>query len=973
MGLIIALIAISQTPGVRNTKYFNSTDDGEGIYDMKATPDNGFIVVGVDSTFAFNKSQIANKSYRGLGFIAKLDSGGNVIWRRTNATNGYESAFLSVVLSSDGGYVTTGYSRDPNPPYDTSQLLIRKYNASGTLLWEKIYGGTLQDAGYSIAKTSTGGYIIAGYTVSNDGDVTGNHGIGNSDVWLIKTDADGNAIWKKCYGGSLADSAYCVVEEKDHKGYVVVGASRSSDGDLRENGGFADAWIFRTDSAGILWWQQTLGGTDMDGFKSVVVNEDGSLTAVGYVVSSEAKVDPTFGNDKAEVLVAKYDRFLMPQWSWNFGGQGDDIGMSIIRTQDGNQIVVGFTESNSVDVSGNNGLNDVWLLKIGERSSFWQKCIGTNKEEFGMSVVALSENNFVVAGIAHPPVPAGPFDGSDGYIAKLGNSNTIKGILYLDVNLNGSKDPGEPFFNNAIVKSTKSGGYEHSSIPVNGVFLTDVETGTFTTIPFIQSPYYTIAPSSHVSNFSTYFNIDSFSFAIQPVPGIQDLTISAVALNVARPGFDVSYKLDYRNQGTAAIANGAILFKKDSRLGLLSAVPAISSSNGDTLKWNYTNLQPLDSGSITLNLHVATPPTVNLNDTLKSLAIITPVIGDATPSDDTAILRQRVQGSYDPNDKAENLGGNITLQEVSSADYITYIIRFQNTGTDTAFNITVRDTLDNKLDWNTLEMVGASYPYQMQISSSNKLAWTFNGINLPDSNRNEPASHGYIAYRIKPKTNLVLNDVIYNNASIYFDFNLPEKTLAAQTLVIDITLPLHLLEFTASYQKPDALLQWSTADESNVEKFIIERGTDPVHFAQVGTVAAKGGNTVTQYHFKDGLANTSGDKFYYRLKMMDIDQKFKYSNVELVQREGKAINELVMNPNPVRGRTGTAWINFEKAGSLELGVFDMQGRYRQIGKQSISKGFNVIPLDLSSLSAGSYILQAKVEGKVLSTRFILSR
>jgi uncharacterized repeat protein (TIGR01451 family) len=973
MGLFIALIAISQTPGVRNTKYLNTTDDGEGIYDMKATADNGFIVVGVDSTFAFNKSQIANKSYRGLGFIAKLDSGGNVIWRRTNAANGYESAFLSVVLSSDGGYVTTGYSRDPNPPYDTSQLLIRKYNASGTLLWEKIYGGSLQDAGYSIAKTVTGGYVIAGYTVSNDGDVTGNHGPGYSDVWLIKTDANGNAIWKKCFGGSLSDTAYCVIEAKDNKGYVVVGTSRSSNGDLTQNGGMADAWIFKTDSAGHLLWQQKLGGSNMDGFRSVVENEDNSLTATGYISSGDTEVNAGFGYyGKSDGLVAKYDRFLLFLWATSFGGFGDDVGMSITRTQDGNQLVVGYTDSNTQDVSGNNGLTDMWLLKMGEMGYMWQKCIGTNKEEFGVSVVCVSENDFVVAGVAQPPTPAGPFDGSDGYIARLGNSNTIKGILYLDANSNGSKDPGEQFFNSAIVKSTKS-GYERSSIPVNGLFEIDVETGSFTTQPFIQSPYFNVVPVSHVSNFPSYFNTDSFSFAIQPIPGIQDLTISAVSLNVARPGFDVSYKLDFRNQGTAAITNGTILFKKDSRLSLLSAVPAVSSSNGDTLKWNYTNLQPLDSGSVTLKLHISPPPTVNLNDTLKSVAIITPVVGDATPSDDTAILRQRVQGSYDPNDKAENLGGNITLQEVSSADYITYIIRFQNTGTDTAFNITVRDTLDNKLDWNTLEMVGASYPYQMQISSSNKLAWTFNGINLPDSNRNEPASHGYLAYRIRPKTNLILNDVIYNNASIYFDFNLPEKTLAAQTLVIDITLPLHLLEFTASYQKPDALLQWSTADESNVEKFIIERGTDPNHFAQVGTIAAKGGNTVTQYQFKDGLANTSGDKFYYRLKMIDIDQKFKYSNVELVQREGKAINELVMNPNPVRGRTGTAWINFEKAATVELGVFDMQGRYRRIGKQSISKGFNVLPIDVSALSNGTYILQAKVEGKVLTTRFILTR
>jgi uncharacterized repeat protein (TIGR01451 family) len=973
-GLFMSLLSLAQTPGVRNTNYLNTNNDGEGIYDMKATPDKGFIVVGVDSAFTFNKSRVATKQYNNLGFIAKLDSGGNVQWRRTNASNAWESAFLSVVISSDGGYVTTGYKRESLPPYDTSQLLIRKYNSSGTLLWEKIYGGSLQDAGYSIAKTITGGYVIAGYTVSNDGDVTGNHGPNYADVWLIKTDADGNAIWKKCYGGSSSDSAYCVIEAKDNKGYVVVGASRSNDGDLRENGGLADGWIFKTDSSGRFLWQQKLGGSNMDGFKSVVENEDGSLTATGYVSSGDTEVNSGFGfHGKSDVLVAKYDRFLMYLWGSNFGGPEVEVGMSITRTHDGNWLIAGFTESNTMEANGNNGLTDAWLLKAGEYGGFgWQKCIGTNKEEFGMSVVALSENDFVVAGLAQPPTPGGAGDFTDGYIAKLGNSNTIKGILYLDANLNGSKDPGELLFSNAIVKSTKS-GYERSSIPVNGLFEIDVETGTFTTSPFIQSPYFNVVPVSRISNFPTYFNTDSFSFAIQPIPGIQDLTISAIALNVARPGFDVTYKLDYRNQGTAAIANGTVLFKKDPRLGLLSATPPISSSSGDTLKWDYTNLQPLDSGSITLKLHISAPPIVNNNDTLNSFAVITPVTGDATPSDDTAIIRQRVQGSYDPNDKAENLGGKITLQEVSAADYISYIIRFQNTGTDTAFNITVRDTLDSKLDWNSLEMIGASHPYQMQISNSNMLAWTFDGINLPDSNINEPASHGYIAYRIRPKTTLGTGDIIANNASIYFDFNIPVQTIEALTTVQNIELPLRLLEFSAKYQKPDALLEWSTTDEENVDKFIIERGSDPLHFVPVGTVAAKGGTSVTHYQFKDGLASIGGDKFYYRLKMMDIDQKFKYSNVELVQREGKRLNELLINPNPVRGRTAVAWINFEKATVVELGVFDMQGKYRMIGKQSIDKGFNVIPVDLSALSPGTYIMQAKAAGKVLISRFILTR
>ena len=195
---------------------------------------------------------------------------------------------------------------------------------------------------------------------------------------------------------------------------------------------------------------------------------------------------------------------------------------------------------------------------------------------------------------------------------------------------------------------------------------------------------------------------------------------------------------------------------------------------------------------------------------------------------------------------------------------------------------------------------------------------------------------------------------------------------AATIVGTPIALPLKLVDFNAQYLQPDAELKWSTADESNVDKFIIERGTDPIHFVPVGTVAAKNGSGITRYQFKDGLSAVGGEKFYYRLKMMDIDTKFKYSNVELVQREGKSINELLINPNPVRGRIGQAWINFERATTVEQGVFDMQGRYRLIGRQAISKGFNVVPIDLSGLNPGTYILQAKKDGKLMITMFVLT-
>jgi len=151
--------------------------------------------------------------------------------------------------------------------------------------------------------------------------------------------------------------------------------------------------------------------------------------------------------------------------------------------------------------------------------------------------------------------------------------------------------------------------------------------------------------------------------------------------------------------------------------------------------------------------------------------------------DDTSFVAQLVTGAYDPNDKQENVAGKIPLAKITSGEDIQYVIRFQNTGTDTAFTVRIADTLDTKLDWNSLQMTAASHAYKMKVDDGNKITWIFDNILLPDSNINEPLSHGYLAFRIKAKTNLSAGDYFQNKASIYFDYNLPIVTNTAITVV----------------------------------------------------------------------------------------------------------------------------------------------------------------------------------------------
>lgn len=770
----LSLYTTAQVPGVRWSKFISSgSNRGQGFYDAKPTSDNGYILVGADSTFTNVFGDYIIKTEGGRPWIVKVDSAGNKVWQNFLNSNIERSAFTSVTETPDGGFIATGFSEECC--WDTAQVLIVKYNRNGVQQWVKKYGGTFTDIGYGIIKTKTSGYIIVASTDSNNGDVTGNHSNGYSDIWLLRIDESGNIIWKKCFGGSGDDFGYSVIQTSDY-GFVVSGSALSTNGDLTGNLGMPDGWIFKTDSTGTLQWQKNYGGEGIDRLWGVVENPDGSLVATG-----EAEQTAQISNGlKAlkNVWVIKLSATGTKIWSNAYGGSSNEAGFGIARMIDNTYLITGFVGSNDGDVSGINGAADAWLIRLSDAGNLlWQRCIGTNQNDFGMYVTYLSETDYIVAGTSR----TSNFQ-DVGYIVKLGNSSLIKGTVFLDGNSNGIKDGGESNFNNAIIKTQKGSSFITAQ-PQNGAFRFDIDTGAYVTTVQLFNPYYNVVPASKNTNFTTYFNVDSFGFAIQPIPNKQDLLLHFVPASPARPGFKAQYLLNYKNVGTTTIANGSIKLIKDNRAALSIALPLPASVVADTITWNYTNLKPLDSVAIGIEFQLAAPPVLNINDTLRYTAVILPVAGDLTPADDTSRLRQRVVGSYDPNDKQENFAGRIPLKNVQDGSFINYIIRFQNTGNDTAFFVRLLDTLDAKLDWNSFQMIGSSHAYNLTIKDGNKLNWFFDNIKLPDSTTNFNRSIGYISFRIKPKTNLVANDVIQNKASIYFDYNLPIVTNTANTVV----------------------------------------------------------------------------------------------------------------------------------------------------------------------------------------------
>src|SRR5690554_2905540 len=215
----------------------------------------------------------------------------------------------------------------------------------------------------------------------------------------------------------------------------------------------------------------------------------------------------------------------------------------------------------------------------------------------------------------------------------------------------------------------------------------------------------------------------------------------------------------------------------------VSSNPSPGSSTANSLTFPIGTMQPFQTVEVDITMLTFQPPTVNGGDILNFTANVTPSANDYTPVDNTFNVAQVVVNSFDPNDKQVLQGEELHIDHKD--EYLDYMIRFQNTGTASAINVRILDTLHPKLDWNTIVPISASHDYYVKIKDGNHVEFMFDNIHLPDSISNEQASHGFVAYKIKPKSDVQVGDVITGDAAIYFDFNAPIITNVVSTTVIE--------------------------------------------------------------------------------------------------------------------------------------------------------------------------------------------
>ncbi len=283
-----------------------------GYYSVQQTSDGGYIIAASDAS------------------LIKTDVNGDTMWTKTFGENDWCS---DVQQTIDDGYIITGI-RGLWGAEDRGDVLLIKTNANGDTMWTKIFGGSSGDWGSAVQQTTDGGYIITGSTDS--------FGAGG-DVWLIKTDANGDTMWTKTFGGSNGDGSSAVQQTTDD-GYIITGTTGSF------GAGDGDVWLIKTDANGDTMWTKTFGGTKDDEGVSVQQTTDGGYIIVGSTES--------FGAGGVDVWLIKTDTNGDEIWSKTFGGSEGDVGNDVQQTTDGGYIITGSTSSFSA------GGADIWLIKV---------------------------------------------------------------------------------------------------------------------------------------------------------------------------------------------------------------------------------------------------------------------------------------------------------------------------------------------------------------------------------------------------------------------------------------------------------------------------------------------------------------------------------------------------------------------------------------------------------------------------------
>ena len=339
---------------------FQKTFGGTNVdyaYSVQQNADDGYIIAGYTTSFGAGSRDV---------YLSRTDAKGSMLWTKTFGESNTDYAW-TVQQTTDGGFIIGAHSGSFGA--GSHDVYLIKCDANGEIVWTKVYGGSSADGAYSIQQTVDGGYIISAHVNS--------FGAGLHDVYLIKTDAQGDTLWTKIYGGSNEDRLRAVQQTTDG-GYILVSET------LSFGAGSADVYLVKTDSSGNLMWTKTYGGSAADYGYSVRQTLDEGYIIAGYTSS--------FGTGMSDVYLIRTDSIGDISWAKTYGGNSSDFGYSVRQTTDEGYIVAGYTES-----FGNAG--DVYLLRTNSDGNLlWSQSYGGASNDRGWSVQQTTDGGYVIAG-----------------------------------------------------------------------------------------------------------------------------------------------------------------------------------------------------------------------------------------------------------------------------------------------------------------------------------------------------------------------------------------------------------------------------------------------------------------------------------------------------------------------------------------------------------------------------------------------
>ncbi|MEY3441748.1 MAG: hypothetical protein RLZZ519_29 [Bacteroidota bacterium] len=792
--LLIAFCAMAQSHSVH---WANITPVNVEVVQVDADDQGNSIAVGHFSSQLIIGNDTLNSSGSLNVFIAKYDVNGTPIWARkfggssTDIVYGMGVDPLGFVYITGGSRSSMTVAGTVFPANQYGDFYLVKYAPNGNLLWA-LHGGTPGgESGENIGFDAQGNVYVAGSmgnaltigttTMPQEGVASAFVAVFSPQGQVLSTH---NHSGPFAYNGArgiavLANGDHYLVGQYDAS--VVFGTDT-----LR---GIDNCWVAKFDAAGNYQWSREMQGPDYHVWYDVGASANGDVFLVGDFYDTlyfGGNVYPVVGLN--DIIIAHYDANGNLLDHRIIATPGNEDGQSIAVKPNGDYYISG-EYSSGASFGGPSmpsfGFFDLFVAKYSANGTYqWAVTGGSSSWDKALDVATDGQGRVYVvgsttAGMSLFNIAGQVFNQAGGYIFKvLEDANHVSGRVAMDYNHNSIYEATDLPWNGGQVNLTPA--LQTRTTDADGEFDFAADTGTYTLNLPTPPSYYNLVPSTHTATFSALASYDTTNyFLLEPIPGITDVRVSFTALNNPGPGRDYWLRMTYQNVGTDT-ASGTVSLEHPNRFAFVSANPPANTVSVDTLRWNYSNLLPWETRTILVCMQ---PDTFYfIGQQIQVMADITPFTSDANQTNNLDTLTDWISTSYDPNDKLVSPAGPFTPLEAQNSIWLTYTIRFQNTGNDTAYVVRLRDSLQSNVDIASLELLDASHPYTFQMSNG-IASWRFENILLPDSATNPGGSMGFAKYRIQTLPGLTAGSQIDNFADIYFDYNAPVRTPTATVLI----------------------------------------------------------------------------------------------------------------------------------------------------------------------------------------------